>query len=86
MTDTTDATDPFVVPTDDIRPSQLYLNDGKLAAVAARFDFDDPDYDALPARELDGEWVLTDGHTERSVPRWPAPTNDDSTRTPTTCR
>lgn len=54
---------PFEVSIDDPQPSQLYLNGRKLALATEWFDFDEPNYDPVPVVELDGEWVLTDGHT-----------------------
>ncbi len=55
--------DGFALPIDEPQPSQLYLNGRKLALACRWFDFDDPDYDPIPVREVDGEWVLLDGHT-----------------------
>lgn len=55
--------DPFTVGIEEPQPSQLYLDGRKLAAVAEWFDFDEPNYEALPVVELDGGLVLTDGHT-----------------------
>jgi len=52
---------------DAVQPSQLYLSSGKLASVIEWFDFDDPDYDPLPAFEHDGSWYLSDGHTRAFV-------------------
>lgn len=59
--------EPFSVPIDEVRPSQLYINRVKLSLVTQWFDFADPNYDALPVREVDGEWMLTDGHTRAFV-------------------
>ena len=69
----TDGSDPFEVPIDAVRPSQLYLDARKLALVTRWFDFAEPNYDPLPVRKLgsegDGEprWMLTDGHTRAFV-------------------
>ncbi|WP_132058486.1 histone acetyltransferase [Halorussus amylolyticus] len=57
----------FAVPLTGVRPSQLYLNGRKLALVTQWFDFDDPNYDPLPVREIEGRWTLTDGHTRAFV-------------------
>lgn len=54
---------PRSLPICDPQPSQLYLNGRKLALATEWFDFDDPTYDPIPARQVDGEWVLLDGHT-----------------------
>lgn len=54
---------PRRLPLSAVRPTQLYLSSAKLADVVEWFDFDDPDYDPLPAFEHDGEWYLADGHT-----------------------
>jgi len=58
-----DPVDSFTVPIDAVQPSQPYVNGDKLASVAGWFDFDDPEYGALPVRKTGGEWVPTDGHT-----------------------
>lgn len=51
----------FAVDIDSVRPSQLYVNQRKLREVLAWFD---PEaYDPLRVVELDGDLVLTDGHT-----------------------
>lgn len=55
--------EPFTLSIDELQPSQLYLNGRKLALATEWFAFDEPEYDPLPAREIDGEWVLLDGHT-----------------------
>ncbi len=54
---------PRTVPLDEPQPSQLHLNGRKLALATEWFDFDEPNYDSVPVVELDGELVLTDGHT-----------------------
>ncbi|SDR43902.1 histone acetyltransferase [Natronobacterium texcoconense] len=51
------------LPLSDVRPTQLYLSSEKLAGVLEWFDFDEPNYEPLPAFEHDGEWYLADGHT-----------------------
>lgn len=56
---------------DEPQPSQCYLNGRKLALATQWFDFDDPNYDPVPTVELDGEHVLTDGHT-RAFLAWVA--------------
>ena len=53
----------FRVPIEEPQPSQLFLSGRKLHHVTKWFDFDEPDYDPLPALRLDGELVLIDGHT-----------------------
>lgn len=55
------------LPIDEPQPSQLYLSRGKLDGVCSWFDPDEPDYEPLPVIELDGEWVLIDGHTRAFV-------------------
>ena len=51
------------VPISAVRPSQLYLNAEKLAAVLERVGPDGLQYDPLPVYEFDGDLTLTDGHT-----------------------
>lgn len=51
------------LPLGAVRPTQLYLSSEKLAAVVDWFDFDDPNYEPLPAFEHEGAWYLADGHT-----------------------
>lgn len=53
----------WTVPLSEPQPSQRYLDTRKLARATEWFDFDDPDYVPVPVVELDGELVLTDGHT-----------------------
>lgn len=57
----------FTVPLQKVRPSQYYLNADTVTVASEWFDFDDPNYDALPVRRFGGEdagrWTLTDGHT-----------------------
>ncbi|USZ68849.1 hypothetical protein NGM10_03715 [Halorussus salilacus] len=57
----------FELPLSAVRPSQLYLDGRKLALATRWFDFDDPNYDPLPVREIEGRWTLTDGHTRAFV-------------------
>lgn len=59
--------DPFTLPSTAVQPSQLYLNGLKLSLVTQWFDFDTPNYDPLPVREIDGRWTFTDGHTRAFV-------------------
>ncbi|WP_198661971.1 hypothetical protein [Halorussus litoreus] len=58
---------PFPIAIDDVRPSQLYVDGLKLSLVTQWFDFADPNYDALPVRKVEDEWMLTDGHTRAFV-------------------
>ena len=51
------------LPLSAVHPTQLFLSSEKLEDAVEWFDFDDPDYDALPVFEHDGEWHLSDGHT-----------------------
>jgi len=55
------------VPTEAVRPTQLYLSTAKLAGVLEWFDPEDPNYDPLPAFRHGGEWYLADGHTRAFV-------------------
>ena len=58
---------PHERPLDEIRPTQLYLSSAKLAAVVEWFDFGEPNYEALPVFEHNGQWYLADGHTRAFV-------------------
>ena len=62
----------------ELRPTQLYLNAGKLAAVLERVDGSDGgnggdgdesefDPESLPVYEFDGDLRLTDGHARAFV-------------------
>lgn len=51
------------VALDARQPSQLYVDAGRLRDALEWFDADDPAYDPVPAVRLDGELVVTDGHT-----------------------
>ncbi|APW97308.1 histone acetyltransferase [Halobiforma lacisalsi AJ5] len=51
------------LPRAEVRPTQLYLSSEKLAGVLEWFDFDEPEYEPLPAFEHRGAWYLADGHT-----------------------
>ncbi|SFC15453.1 hypothetical protein SAMN05444422_10541 [Halobiforma haloterrestris] len=51
------------LPRAEVRPTQLYLSSEKLAGVLEWFEFDEPEYEPLPAFEHGGEWYLADGHT-----------------------
>lgn len=62
--------DPFTIPIDDPRPSQLYVDAEKLRELLSWFDPGEPEYDPIPV--LDGSHfesvpddvpVLSDGHT-----------------------
>ncbi len=56
--------EPFVVNLLDLQPSQLWINQAKLAAVERRVERSGREpYDALPITRLAGSFVLTDGHT-----------------------
>jgi len=55
------------VPIEALRPSQLYLHAGKLAAVLERVEGETLEYDPLPVFAFDGERSLTDGHTRAFV-------------------
>lgn len=47
-----------------LQPSQLYISAEKLSRVEAWFQPQDwSNFEPLPVKELDGRWVLTDGHT-----------------------
>jgi hypothetical protein len=58
---------PRELPIEEVHPTQLYLSSEKLGSVAEWFDFDDPEYDPLPAFEHEGSWYLADGHTRAFV-------------------
>lgn len=48
----------------DLRPSQFYISQEKLAAVQTWFTPEDlSNFDPLPVKWLDGQPTLTDGHT-----------------------
>ena len=48
----------------DLQPSQLYISQEKLSVVQAHFDFSDPqNVEPIPYKVLDGQKVITDGHT-----------------------
>lgn len=68
-------TDEFTVPPHEPQPSQLYLNGRKLALATEWFDFDEPNYEPVPVVEMDGDLVLTDGHT-RAFLAWVAGTGE----------
>ena len=57
----------FILRLDEIQPSQLYLNEAKVAAVQAGRGSPEP----LPVKRLGGQVVLTDGHT-RAFVAWQA--------------
>lgn len=61
--------DSFRLALSAVRPTQLYLSGPKLAEVIGWFDFEDPNYGALPVFDFDddGTWYLTDGHTRAFV-------------------
>lgn len=52
---------------EELHPSQLYISARKMRDVIEWFDFDDPEYDALPAYILDENLTLLDGHTRAFV-------------------
>lgn len=45
------------------QPSQLYVDGAKLASALEWWSFDGHGYDPIPMLEMDGEPVITDGHT-----------------------
>ena len=54
----------FDLPIAKLRPSQLYISEGKLALAREWFDSEDRKrMDAIPVKLLDGNCVMTDGHT-----------------------
>lgn len=53
----------YTVPIAEPRPSQLYLDASRLRDALEWFDADEPEYDPIPLLHLDGEVVLSDGHT-----------------------
>lgn len=54
---------PSSVPIDELSPSQLYIDAGRLRNALEWFDFDDPTYDPVPVLHIENEFVLSDGHT-----------------------
>lgn len=57
----------FVFDINELQPSQLYISEAKLESV--RLQWDAEVMLPLPVRDLDGRWVLTDGHT-RALEAW----------------
>lgn len=53
----------FAVPIGDPQPSQLYVDAERLREAVEWFAFDAPAYDPVPVVRLDGDLVLSDGHT-----------------------
>lgn len=51
------------VPIEDPSPSQLYIDASRLRKALKWFDFDHPAYDPIPVLHIEGELVLSDGHT-----------------------
>lgn len=53
-----------LVSLQDLQPSQLYISQAKLSDVHSRYDFSVPgDIPPIPIKTLDGQQVMTDGHT-----------------------
>ena len=51
-------------PLSDLQPSQLYINREKLEELQSNINFIQPEnIPSIPIKRLDGEWVMTDGHT-----------------------
>lgn len=47
-----------------LQPSQLFINQEKLAVLQSKIDFSDPtNVPPIPIKKLDDQWVMTDGHT-----------------------
>ena len=53
--------DPFIIKLEVMQPSQLYVSSAKLAQVTA--DEELGEIEPVPVKDLDGEIVMTDGHT-----------------------
>lgn len=52
------------MPITKLQPSQIYINREKLVVLQNEIDFSDPaNMPPIPIKELDGRWVMTDGHT-----------------------
>ncbi|MET3558000.1 putative aminopeptidase FrvX [Streptococcus rupicaprae] len=52
----------------DLQPSQFYLSETKLQAVRAWFDPQDlTNFDPISIKQLDGEWIVVDGHSRLFV-------------------
>lgn len=56
----------FTISMSALRPSQLYISEQKLIKNSNWLTRGNQDYDPIPVIEIDGEIVMTDGHT-RSV-------------------
>ena len=57
--------EPFTIKLDAMQPSQLYISSAKLAQVTA--DVELGEIEPVPVKKLDGETVMTDGHTRALV-------------------
>ncbi len=54
----------FTLSVTQLQPSQLYISRGKLRNVREWFNISDrSNFDPIPIKELDGRFVMTDGHT-----------------------
>lgn len=53
----------FAVDTEEPPPSQWYIDAERIQSALGWFDFDELEYDPIPGVYIDGELVITDGHT-----------------------
>lgn len=54
----------FELPIADIKPSQLYISEGKLRLVNEWFDpTDKTEFDPIPIKRYNNSYLMTDGHT-----------------------
>lgn len=54
----------FMMRLDNLQPSQLFISSEKLSRIESRFDPQRLDLlEPIPVKELDGQVILTDGHT-----------------------
>ena len=51
-------------PLSGLQPSQLFINREKLEELQSNINFSQPEHiPPIPIKRLEGEWVMTDGHT-----------------------
>lgn len=57
----------FIISMKTLRPSQLYISEQKLIKNSNWLTEGNQDYDPIPVIEIDGEIVMTDGHTRAVI-------------------